>query len=189
MLTFVRSAVIFLIISSPIESLLTSLWSIPTLPSNLDSISSLNMTVISWNLAEKSVTERHMSFLKQFRDSSDIIVVGFQESEDIHFRSGDSSKIKKIRKISQRMVGSNYVPLIQQKFGGIKTIVFAKADIRKLVKEIRTVEVACGVGNILANKGAVGVLLRLKNKKTLALINAHLAAHQTKVFRLLLVLK
>jgi hypothetical protein len=43
------------------------------------------------------------------------------------------------------------------------------------------VEVACGIGQILANKGAVAVVLKMKSGKTLALINAHLAAHQNKV--------
>ena len=43
------------------------------------------------------------------------------------------------------------------------------------------VDVACGIGQILANKGAVGVVLKMRSGKTLALVNAHLAAHQNKV--------
>ena len=45
----------------------------------------------------------------------------------------------------------------------------------------QVVDVACGIGQILANKGAVGVVLKMRSGKTLALVNAHLAAHQIKV--------
>ena len=49
-----------------------------------------------------------------------------------------------------------------------------------IVKGIQVIEVACGVGTILANKGAVCIILRIKGK-TIAFVNAHLAAHQTHV--------
>ena len=44
----------------------------------------------------------------------------------------------------------------------------------------QVLDVACGVGNVLTNKGAICVLLRVRGK-IVALINAHLAAHVGKV--------
>ena len=42
-------------------------------------------------------------------------------------------------------------------------------------------DVACGIGNMINNKGAICALLRMKNSKTIAVVNAHLAAHSDKV--------
>jgi hypothetical protein len=64
--------------------------------------------------------------------------------------------------------------------GGLQIAVHVKKTIVKKIIGIQVIDVACGVGNVLTNKGAVCVLLRIKGK-TLALINAHMAAHQGKV--------
>jgi hypothetical protein len=64
--------------------------------------------------------------------------------------------------------------------GGLQIAVHVKKSIVKKIIGIQIIDVACGVGNVLTNKGAVCVLLRIKGK-TLALINAHMAAHQGKV--------
>lgn len=50
----------------------------------------------------------------------------------------------------------------------------------KVIQGVQILDVACGVGNVLTNKGAVMVNLRIADK-TLCLVNAHMAAHQTKV--------
>lgn len=64
--------------------------------------------------------------------------------------------------------------------GGLQIAVHVKRSIVKKIIGVQVLDVACGVGNVLTNKGAVCVLLRIKGK-TLALINAHMAAHQGKV--------
>ncbi|CAN0424701.1 unnamed protein product, partial [Discosporangium mesarthrocarpum] len=47
-------------------------------------------------------------------------------------------------------------------------------------KLIKLTEVACGVGNVLQNKGAIGAFLRV-DRTTMLFVTAHLAAHQSKV--------
>ena len=64
--------------------------------------------------------------------------------------------------------------------GGLQVAVYAKKNIANKIQGTQILDVACGVGNVLTNKGAICVLLRIKGK-TLALINAHLAAHVGKV--------
>jgi len=64
--------------------------------------------------------------------------------------------------------------------GGLQINVFVKKSCKRLVKDARVIEVACGVGNVLTNKGALCVLLKIKGNNV-AFINAHLAAHQNKV--------
>ena len=78
------------------------------------------------------------------------------------------------------LLGKQYDCIAQHKMGGLQIAVHVKKTIVKKIIGIQLIDVACGVGNLLTNKGAVCVLLRIKGK-TLALINAHMAAHQGKV--------
>jgi hypothetical protein len=48
------------------------------------------------------------------------------------------------------------------------------------VQGLQLIGVPCGVGNVLTNKGAVCVLLRIRDT-SLAFVNAHLAAHEPKL--------
>ena len=50
-----------------------------------------------------------------------------------------------------------------------------------IILGVLVLDVACGIGNMINNKGAICVLLRMKNSKTIALVNAHFAAHSDKV--------
>ncbi len=50
------------------------------------------------------------------------------------------------------------------------------------VKDVRTSSIACGVGNVLGNKGAVGVSLSVDALRLL-FINSHLAAHDEHIER------
>ena len=49
------------------------------------------------------------------------------------------------------------------------------------IEGVLILDVACGIGNMINNKGAICVLLRMKNSKTIAIVNAHFAAHSDKV--------
>jgi 2-polyprenyl-3-methyl-5-hydroxy-6-metoxy-1,4-benzoquinol methylase len=64
--------------------------------------------------------------------------------------------------------------------GGLFISVYAKKHAKKVVQGMQLVDVACGVGNVLTNKGAVAVVMRVGGK-TIALVNSHLAAHQKYV--------
>ena len=71
--------------------------------------------------------------------------------------------------------------------GGMQISVMVRKRYRNIIRGIQVVDVACGIGQILANKGAVAIILKVKSGKVLALINAHLAAHQHKVLVLLII--
>ena len=84
----------------------------------------------------------------------------------------------------QRSLGQSFECIAKHKAGGMQIAVFVKKRVARKITGVHVSDVACGVGNMLTNKGAVCVLLRTRGR-TLALINAHLAAHQTKVVDLL----
>ena len=139
----------------------------------------LNITTLTWNLAEKSPLERDCTFLTTYRNS-DVVVIGIQECEDIRPRRNEGRRSIKWRKLQTEGLGKTFIHLTQHKLGGMQIGVFVKKKYSKLIKSIELFEVACGIGNVMANKGAVMVLLRIFNKSVL-FVNAHLAAHQNKV--------
>jgi phosphatidylinositol-bisphosphatase len=77
-------------------------------------------------------------------------------------------------------LGSVYDIIAQHKIGGIQIAVYAKKKLANRITGVLVLDVACGIGNVLTNKGAICVLLRIK-KKTLAFVSAHFAAHDDKV--------
>ena len=147
--------------------------------SSSTTISSQNLTVgvITWNLAEKQLTE--MDFLKSFK-TCDIVAIGVQECEDIRPRRKEGRRSRRLRALQRKAMGKDYKCLVQSKLGGIQLAVFVRTNVSVAVQGIEVVDVACGVGNVLMNKGAICALLRVKGK-TIAFINSHLAAHQNKV--------
>ena len=69
--------------SSPSSILPTARVPIST-ATNADS-EDYKISVITWNLAEKSPTKKDYSFLQKYR-SDDIVVIGAQECEDVRPR-------------------------------------------------------------------------------------------------------
>lgn len=139
----------------------------------------VKMAVISWNMAEKAPNAQDASFLKTY-NSSDIVVFGIQECEDIRPRRREGHRTRRWRDLQRKFLGKDFSCLASHKMGGLFMSIYMKKNIMKKVQGVQLVDVACGVGNVLTNKGAVGAVLRINNK-TIALINSHLAAHQKYV--------
>jgi len=141
--------------------------------------SGVKVGVMSWNLAEKCTNLEDCKFLREFYDC-DIIVLGIQECEDIRPRRNEGHRSRKWREIYKTLLGKKYKYIASHKLGGMQLTVLGNKRGREIVDGIQIIDVACGVGNVLSNKGGICILLHTKGK-TLALVNAHLAAHQTKV--------
>jgi len=140
-----------------------------------------NMSIITWNMGEIAPSEEDCaSFIRAYRNN-DIVVFGLQECEDIRLRRQEGHRSRKWKAIQSHCLGSQFVNLCHHKMGGLMLNVYCKKRIKKMITGIQLFEVACGVGNVLTNKGAVGLVLRLHDNTTLGLINVHLAAHVKKV--------
>lgn len=139
----------------------------------------LHVSVVSWNMAEKAPTEDACSFIK-LHQSDDIVVFGIQECEDIRPRRNEGHRSRKWRSLQSRLLGRSFRCMARHKMGGLLIAVYVKKSVMKEVEGLQVVDVACGVGNVLSNKGALSVVLRIRDK-TVAFINSHLAAHQKYV--------
>jgi len=139
----------------------------------------ISVSVVTWNFAEKCPSEHDAAFLKDLR-GRDLIVLGVQECEDIKPRRHEGHRSRAWRALQKKVFGKQYKCLAQHKMGGLQLAVYGSKRFAKQVQGMQVLDVACGVGNVLTNKGGICVLLRIRGK-TLALINGHFAAHQTKV--------
>ena len=135
---------------------------------------SYKICIVSWNLAEKSPSE--IDFLNDFR-SNDIIVFGVQELEDIRPRRSEGRRSKLLKKLQKQVLGKSFVCINRSKLGGIQSSVYVKKSLAKKFQDIQIIYVACGIGNVIVNKGAVCTLLKINNR-SICIINSHLAAHQ-----------
>lgn len=139
----------------------------------------LQVGVVSWNMAEKAPTDDACSFIK-LHQNDDIVVFGIQECEDIRPRRNEGHRSRKWRSLQSRLLGRSFRCMARHKMGGLLIAVYVKKSVVKEVEGLHVADVACGVGNVLSNKGAVSVVLRIRGK-TVTFINSHLAAHQKNV--------
>lgn len=130
-------------------------------------------------MAEKLPIDKDCDFIKGYR-SSDVVVFGIQELEDMRPRRTEGHRSRKWNSIQQKYLGRAFKCVSRHKMGGLLIAVYAKKRAMRAIQGVQTMEVACGVGNVLTNKGAVCIVLRVQNK-SIALINSHLAAHQKNV--------
>lgn len=140
---------------------------------------SFKLNVVSWNMAEKIPDENDCEFIKGYRNS-DVVAFGIQEMEDIRPRRNEGHRSRKWRDLQQKLLGKRFKCVTRHKMGGLIIAVYARKQAVQAIQGVQVIDVACGVGNVLTNKGAVCVVLRIKDK-TIALINSHLAAHQKHV--------
>ena len=155
----------------------------------------LTASVVTWNLAESAPSEKEASFFRTFcKDGkgigSDLVMIGAQECEEIKPRRTEGHRSRHIRRMGIMMLGKEYVPLVFHSIGGIQCALYCHRDVLEEVEMINIADVTCGIGNVLHNKGAIGVYLKLKRRdeKTgitkssrMLFVTAHLAAHVKNV--------
>jgi phosphatidylinositol-bisphosphatase len=135
--------------------------------------------VVSWNLAEKIPTDGEGAFIKALKDD-DIVVLGSQECETVKFRRHEGHKSRAWHTMQRKALGKKYKNIASHSLGGIKLDVYVKSDLRKEVSVVKVMDVPCGIGNVIGNKGGICAVLKVRGSY-LAVINSHLAAHQNKV--------
>jgi hypothetical protein len=132
--------------------------------------SEITCSVVTWNLAELSPTESDAAFIKSFREvggnGSDFVLFGGQETENTKPRRTEGSRSRELRRILIKMLGKNYVPLALHSLGGVQFALFCKNTIVDELEHVSIADVACGIGNLFHNKGAIGAFVQMKARNT-----------------------
>ena len=128
--------------------------------------SQITCSVITWNLAESSPSEDEAAFIRKFRGTkgsgSDFVVFGAQETENTKPRRSEGSRSVEIRRLLIKMLGKKYVPLALHSLGGVQFALFCKRSIVGDLEHVSIADVACGIGNVFHNKGAIGAFVQMK---------------------------
>ena len=161
--------------------------------------SEITVSVVTWNLAELSPSDEEAYFMKKFRSSnekgSDLVLFGYQETENTKPRRNEGSRSREIRRIMIHMLGKKYVPIAMHSLGGVQMALFCKKTLLCDLEHVSLADVALGIGNVFHNKGGIGAFVQLRARNPegrshtnnraksvkMLLVVCHLAAHVKKM--------
>lgn len=141
--------------------------------------SDLTVSIVTWNLAEESPSVEDALFIRKFRDTptigekgskssrkgSDIVLVSGQECENTKPRRAEGHRSREFRRLMIKMLGRKYVPLAIHSLGGVQFGLFCKRSILGDVESVSVADVACGIGNVFHNKGAIAAFVQMKARE------------------------
>ena len=144
-----------------------------------DRESVVSVFIGTWNLHGKPV---HPHDLYHFIpvNTHDLYVIGTEECEhSIEASFILTSKAKWIALLSQHLT-DNYVPIATETLQAIHMIVFLRRTLLPYLSRVSSDCVATGIGDVLGNKGGVGIGLDI-GQTSFLFITSHFAAHQQHV--------
>lgn len=140
----------------------------------------LRVSMVTWNLATKSPSQKDVDRVVKPLRPDDVIVVCAQECDDsIGARQNVGQRAQLWRALVRRSVGKRHTLLCEAQLGALQLSVFS----RDPSVRVHQAGVTTGVGGVLQNKGAIAAALRLPAcagggpAATLLFVNAHMAAH------------
>jgi len=143
----------------------------------------LNALVITWNVGNEEPPPV-LKILQNRAQQFEIIVIGVQECE--YTTAADHGTKEKMScdylwtGMIRKSVGSAYTIAMHQKLGEMKITMLARKQDQNRITRIQTGNVACGIGNVMANKGGIGIAFHWDDT-SICFLNCHLAAHQGMV--------
>jgi len=143
---------------------------------------------VTWNLAAESPTAKDAAFLEKLR-RHDLVCICVQELEDLKPRRTPGQRAEAwTRLLAEKFPSKTHQIVADQSAGPVRLTVLQKKKSKLLkVEACATGDVACGIGNVLRNKGCAAAFLDLKVREgktsataKLLVVSAHLAAHAHK---------
>jgi len=105
------------------------------------------------------------------------------EAPDMYvFGTQESCTLSDWEQLVDERLGAGYVKIAQDNLMAISLVVYASKQLAPHVYNIQSSKVACGVGNVLGNKGGVAVSCTIAGTRIM-LVTCHLAAHGEHVER------
>lgn len=130
----------------------------------------------TWNCGETpSPGIEELSKWIDVENAHDVYAIAFQECDDKNSFVNDCKAVF-VGKSRHAMDDIAFVSL-----WGIHLLVLIRRSISRFVTNVRTDSVACGVANLLGNKGAVGCAFHYNGSTEFAFIGSHLAARAKRM--------
>jgi hypothetical protein len=143
---------------------------------------------VTWNLAATSPSSKDAKFLEKLR-RHDLVCICVQELEDLKPRRQPGHRAEAwTQLLAEKFPAKTHSIVADQSAGPVRLTILQRKKSKLIkVEACATGDVACGIGNVLRNKGCAAAFLDLKVRydKTsgsakLLVISAHLAAHAHK---------
>lgn len=132
----------------------------------------------TWNLHAKPPPNDLSLWLP--KDKFDIVVIGTEECEkSIQASIVFSGKEKWTNTLTQHL-GPSYLEITQSTLAATHIIAFCKQEVWPKISQIDQDDVATGIGDVIGNKGGVGLCFDV-GQTSFLFINAHFHAHQGNV--------
>jgi len=155
-------------------------------PPTLDTSRTLSFYVGTWNLHGRPFPSDAAlaSFLPT--QPADVVCVGTEECDMSIERAVLLSAVDKggkerwVRKVHAMIGQDEYVKVEEESMVAMHVVVFVRKELAVYVSGVDKARVATGVGNVIGNKGGVGVCMNVGSTSVL-FINSHFAAHQHAV--------
>ena len=152
----------------------------------------VTMACVTWNMAALCPSPRDCKFLASLRHHS-VICVGVQELEDLKPRRAEGHRsVRWTEALRRAFPEKKFYKVADHAAGPVRLAVFVNKAAPVTVRDCAVGDVACGIGNIVRNKGCSAAFLELgvpggakgdarRAPVRLCLVAAHLAAHAGKV--------
>ena len=159
---------------------------LPFQPPIADTSRILSLYVGTWNLHGRPFPAD--STLSAFLPSqpADIVCIGTEECDMSIERAVLLSAVDKggkerwVRKVHAMIGQDAYVKVEEESMVAMHIVVFVRRELSTYVSGVDRARVATGMGNVIGNKGGVGVCMNVGGT-SLLFINSHFAAHQHAV--------
>lgn len=107
-------------------------------------------------------------------------LLGERDSDLLMVATQESAEVRRWQTLLSEALGEGWQHLGSDQLGQIHASVFSRVGSPLQLTRVLRSQVACGVANVLGNKGAVGFSLLVNGHVRLLLVNAHMAAHEHK---------
>jgi hypothetical protein len=143
---------------------------------------------VTWNLAATSPSSKDAKFVEKLR-RHDLVCICVQELEDLKPRRQPGHRAEAwTALLAEKFPAKTHTIVADQSAGPVRLTILQRKRSKLIKVEACTCgDVACGIGNVLRNKGCAAAFLdlRVRYDKTsgsakLLVISAHLAAHAHK---------
>lgn len=147
----------------------------------VEDVSELRVICATWNMAEELPEMDNVSFFREYRHA-DIVCIGVQECQSVMHRNsaGQIAPVDVWQAMCLASLGPTFELLSSKVMGGIHIAVYCKIDVRYLISIVTSGFVACGIGNVMHNKGGVGISFNFKST-SLCFVVAHFQANRQRV--------
>jgi len=148
----------------------------------------INIFIGTWNVNGRNPDCSLKEWLNSYKNKTpDIYVIGLQEmdlSKEAYIVNNNEKENQWCEKIEEGINTANkkYVKIASQQMIGICIFAFVRKELKKIISNVSTSFIGCGLMGVMGNKGASGIRMMIYDSYV-CFVNSHLAHDSSQVQR------